>query len=270
MIPELLRMQCSMMGAWGKATPSGGLVQLRTLDFGEGPFANRNILVVHHPTDSPHAFASLSWPGFVGVVTGFSEKLGQSEKVDDVTGGKRPGGTYKGQSATYVIRDMLQFADTKEDAVKIAQSAHRTWSMWLGLGDYTSQKFTALLYDEAEALPLNDKTLPAKTSQKGFVSVAYVDKHAQPSSHPEMPDLVTKHYGNLTMENVVQQFPRLMRSGDVHVTVYDYVGGRTFLSSGSTDESGAFTRLACDAPFLSFENDKLWSEPRPSMTSALV
>jgi len=52
MLPELIRMQCSMLGAWGKATPDGGLTQLRTLDFGGGPFANRNILNVHHPTES--------------------------------------------------------------------------------------------------------------------------------------------------------------------------------------------------------------------------
>mgnify|MGYP004054821373 CR=1 FL=1 len=49
MLPELVQMQCSMMGAWGAATPTGHLTQLRTLDFGEGPFANASVLVVHHP-----------------------------------------------------------------------------------------------------------------------------------------------------------------------------------------------------------------------------
>ena len=40
MLPELVQMQCSMMGAWGAATKgaagaaSGALVQLRSLDFG--------------------------------------------------------------------------------------------------------------------------------------------------------------------------------------------------------------------------------------------
>ena len=49
LLPELIQMQCSMMGAWGAATPTGHLTQLRTLDFGEGPFANASVLVVHHP-----------------------------------------------------------------------------------------------------------------------------------------------------------------------------------------------------------------------------
>ena len=52
---------------------------MRTLDFGGGPFANNTIMTVHHPTDSDIAFASVSFPGFVGAVTSFSEKLSQSE-----------------------------------------------------------------------------------------------------------------------------------------------------------------------------------------------
>ena len=92
MLPELVQMQCSMMGAWGAATPNGKLTQLRTLDFGGGPFADRSMLVVHHPTDTSIPFAALSFPAFTGIVTGFSKNLAQSEKVDDVSGGNRPKG----------------------------------------------------------------------------------------------------------------------------------------------------------------------------------
>ena len=39
-------------GAWGKATASsghpGGLLQLRALDFGNGPFANYSVMQVHY------------------------------------------------------------------------------------------------------------------------------------------------------------------------------------------------------------------------------
>ena len=60
--------------------------------------------------------------------------------MDDVTGGKRPKGTYQGQAVSMVIRDILQFSTTKEEAVAIAQKAKRTWSVWLGIGDYKSQQ----------------------------------------------------------------------------------------------------------------------------------
>ena len=179
MLPELIRMQCSMMGAWGAATDDGHLVQLRTLDFGTGPFANNSLLVVHHP-DSAFPFASLSFPAFLGAVSGFSEHISFSQKVDDVTGGPRPKGTYKGQAVAMVIRDILQFSTSKEDAVKIAQNAKRTWSVWMGVGDYTSDEFLVMLYDEDAASPYDDQTLPLLTNQTEFKDVAYIDKHPQP------------------------------------------------------------------------------------------
>jgi len=265
MLPELIRMQCSMMGAWGDATPSGSLVQLRTLDFGTGPFANQTFLVVNHPPAPAPAFAVFSFPAFVGAVTGFSQKVGLSEKVDDVTGGLRPIGTYKGQAVTSVIRDILEFASSKEEAVNIAIKASRTWSVWLGFGDFASQKFLAVTYEEKAVIPFDDVTLPFVTNQMGFPHVVYIDKHPQPSTHPDMPALVEKYYGNMSAVNIVQNFPRLMQSGDVHVAAYDFGAKKAFLARGVNDATGDFTRLACDSPFLEFDMEDLWAEALPTV-----
>jgi len=265
MLPELIRMQCSMMGAFGKATGDGKLIQLRTLDFGEGPFANATFLSISHPPEGDgFAFASVSFPGFVGAVTGFSEKIGQCEKVDDVTGGKRPRGTYDGQAVSMVIRDMLQLASSKEDAIAIAERAKRTWSVWLGIGDQSSQAFNAILYDKAEALALNDTSLPPLTNQTYFPDVVYIDKHPQPSPHTTMPSLVKRFYGTMTSVSVAQNFPRLMQSGDVHVALYDMGAGRAYISRGTTFANGSFLRNAYEAPFLAFDMEALWTEQRKS------
>ena len=267
MLPELIRMQCSMMGAWGKATDNGHLTQLRTLDFGPGPFANNSILVVHHP-DSTFSFASLSFPAFLGAVSGFSEHISFSQKVDDVTNSSRPKGTYKGQAVSMVIRDILQFSTSKEDSVHIAQKAKRTWSVWMGVGDYTSDQFLVMLYDEDAASPYNDQTLPLLTNQTGFTDVAYIDKHPQPSPHVLMPQLVNQSYGHINSTMMAQNFPRLMQSGDVHVLAYDFAAKKALISTGINNSTGGYIRLACDSPFLSFDMEKLWSEKRPSLNAA--
>jgi len=182
-----------------------------------------------------------------------------------VTGGPRPHGTYRGKTATVVIRDILQFARSKEDAVAMAQASKRTWSMWLGFGDYTSQEFVAMLYDEASANAYNDTTLPKLTNQTEIPHVAYIDKHPQPSTHTDMPALVHQYYGNLSAVNVAQNLPRLMETGDVHISVYDFGNNQTMIASGLTDQFGNFTRKACFAPFIRFDNDALWSHPPPSL-----
>jgi hypothetical protein len=86
MLPELIRMTCTMLGAWDQASASGNLLQLRALDFGSGPFANYTTLAVHRPGDGARSFASVSFPGLVGIITGISEGgIGLSEKVWEVT-----------------------------------------------------------------------------------------------------------------------------------------------------------------------------------------
>lgn len=96
LLPELIQMSCSIVGATGKATPSGGLNQLRALDFGSGPFANYSVVTVYHP-DEGNDFASVGFAGFSNLVTGISEYIGLSEKVHmvyDNGTGLEPG-TYK-------------------------------------------------------------------------------------------------------------------------------------------------------------------------------
>jgi len=200
----------------------------------------------------------------VGVVTGFSETISLSEKVDDVTNSHRPVGSYSGEAVSFVLRDILQFSSSKEDAIQIAQGAKRTWSVWLGFGDYASQRFNAVLYDQEAAIPYDDHTLPKRTNQTEFDGVAYIDKHPQPSAHPVFPGLIRQFYGNLTAEIVATNIPRLMQSGDVHIAVTDFVKRRGFVATGTTDgPAGNFTRFAYEAPFLQFDLPKLWAEPAP-------
>ena len=73
MLPELIRMQCSMMGV-GEEHGGGETLQLRTLDFGGGPFGNHTMFAVSHPRNSGNAFATVGF-AFVGAVTGFSEHM---------------------------------------------------------------------------------------------------------------------------------------------------------------------------------------------------
>jgi len=96
---------------------------LRALDFGSGPFANYTVLTVHRDTtvttETPQAFVSVSFPGFVGVITGVSQRgIGVSEKVwmtyNDAKKQSTDGlkqlqpGSYHGEPDVFVLRDILQ------------------------------------------------------------------------------------------------------------------------------------------------------------------
>ena len=105
MIPELVQMTCSMMGAWGNATAngtdedgnaiSGGLLQMRTLDWEDkGPFQKYMTVTVYHPEEgNGHAFAMFGFPAFIAALTGYSDAdVGISEKAwlkTDADGAKK-------------------------------------------------------------------------------------------------------------------------------------------------------------------------------------
>jgi hypothetical protein len=181
-IPDLVRMACSMMGAWGGATAKGDLIQYRTLDFGGGPFANVTFLHVAHPTDSDFPFATFTFPGFAGAVTGFTKNIALSEIGYCLPGDKQVPGTYNGEGDGFVIRDILQLAHSSKEAVEIAHQKKRTWAIFLGFGDYNTQDFDLIVYDKAEVRSLDPQTTPDITGQKVIENVAYIDKHCQPST----------------------------------------------------------------------------------------
>jgi hypothetical protein len=76
-------MACSEVGAWGEGSETGKLVQLRALDFGGGPFDNYTVVAVYRSEEKgSRAFVSITFPAFVGVITGVAQDgIGISEKV---------------------------------------------------------------------------------------------------------------------------------------------------------------------------------------------
>ena len=67
---------------------------------------------------------------------------------------------------------MVEFARTKEEAHAIAAAATRTWGVWLGVGDVTSQRFLAIEYMRASAHTYNASTLPALTGSPPLSSAS--------------------------------------------------------------------------------------------------
>ena len=260
LLPELIRMTCTMLGAWGKATPNGGLMQLRALDFGAGPFANYSVLSVYHPADG-HAFASLGFPGMVGAVTGWSAQIGMSEKVwetYDGTGVQK--GHYDGEPVVGVIRDMLQFSASKAEAEAFARSITRTWAVFLGVGDAAAGRFDALGYREAELEVFTPANISTVTHMPVLDDLVYIDKHPQPShDNTTMPSLMTRFYGNLTAANIIASAAQ-MQTGDLHNTLYDFAAKKAWLSLGVIDVKGDYTTPAWGRPYLEFGFDDLFSE----------
>lgn len=269
MLPELIRMACTAFGAWGPASATGKLVQVRALDFGSGPFGNYTVLQVHRPTDA-RAFASVSFPGMVGVVTGVAQDgIGLSEKVW-MTYDKRSlqPGSYDGEPDVFVMRDVLEHSKTRAEAEAYMEAASRTWGIWLGIGDFETQVMDIVGYQQASSIPYTDVTMPSQTEMPYMENLIYVDKHPQPSHDGEngtLPVSLGDFYGDMSVENarVVVQYHQ---TGDAHIAMYDYGASRLMFSIGRINENGEYGPVGGDLSqwkaynraYLSYDMNDLW------------
>jgi hypothetical protein len=278
MLPELIKMSCTMFGAWGNTTTDGKLVQLRALDFGSGPFANYSVLTVYHPSEG-NAFASIGFPGLVGLITGLSTKISLSEKVWETydTPDLQPG-TYKGETLTFVMREMVQFANTKEEATAVALAASRTWAVFLGVGDESSQQFDILGYREKDVQVFGSANMTKVTNQTSLKELVFIDRHPQPTHDPKMLvnalQLQVNHRDKserISGRSTVQMPRHIGPTGDVHIAIYDWSSRNLFVSVGkvnaageygpahSTEKNSSGEFMACNRSFLEFGYDSLWN-----------
>ena len=271
MLPELIRMACTAYGAWGKANGNRGgtLTQLRALDFGAGPFANYTVITTHRE-EGKRAFAAVGFPGFVGVVTGIAQDgIGVSEKVW-MTYDKpslKPG-SYDGNPDIFVLRDILQNSKNRVEAEAYLQQVTRTWGMFVGVGDFETQTFDLVGYQQASAVVYTDVTMPSVTGMPYLESVAYVDKHPQPSGEGPtgtLPTFLTDFYGDITMENT-RIAVRYHQTGDVHIASYDFGNKQMIVSIGRINEDGQYGPVggnldswkAYNRPYVQFDLEELW------------
>jgi len=261
MLPELIQAQCSIIGAWGKAVrgADGKLYQVRALDWNtEGPFQKSPLLLVYHPlSNNGHDFTILTWSGFVGALTGFSSApVGICEKVWYAYDGFK---SRDGIPFTLLLRNILQYDRTVTDALNRIIAAHRTCSIFIGLGDGRT-RFNLVEYSYEQVAIFNDENYQTDNPVHiQFDDIVYVDKHVQPSHDPCLPSLLQQYYGNIDPPNVIQNITAVFQTGDMHIGIYDFNQNFMYVSNASPYVNGSAIP-AYDRQFIRFNMTALFAQ----------
>jgi len=116
-LQDLALVGCSSFAAWGNQTEDGKLIIGRNFDFYVGDeFAKNKIIAFVNP-DEGHKFMSVTWGGFIGVLSGMND---QGLTVT-INAGKSQFPLVAKTPISLVTREILQYASTIEEAVAIAK-----------------------------------------------------------------------------------------------------------------------------------------------------
>jgi len=159
--------QGSVIGAWGDSLlKGGGLVHARTIDIDmTHPIRDFPQITVYHPDDG-HNFISVGFTGFIGVFTGINdEKISISANTVQLPdssfhpSGDTTQGSRKGTPYVYLLRDIMQYNTTFDDAANTIKTAHRTVNLILGLADGNAVKVNTIQFSNEVANFMDDETL---------------------------------------------------------------------------------------------------------------
>jgi len=262
MLPELTKGACSMFGAWGNATLTSKLIQLRALDWDtDGPFKDYPALVVYHPSNG-NVFANLGFTGWIGSITGINEKrLSISEigvSFPDETFGKE---SRHGYPFPFVLRDILQFDNNVDAATYRLNNTHRTCDLILGAGSGPQTKFRSYEYSYSTLIAYDDTDMmPNATWHQRIDNIVYYGMDwLCPGYNEVLGTQLLTYYGNITAYNTMTDIVAKTQTGDLHIAIYDYSQDKVFISLHSKSYDTSPYLNAYDRPYLEFDLTSLFS-----------
>jgi hypothetical protein len=126
--PELFH--CSGFSMYGKATKDGHMFHGRVLDYLKGVGLEQNAVVMVYQPDYGNAWVNLGYAGFIGSVTAMNEK---GISIGEMGGGGY--GDWDGKPMAELMREVMEKANTLDDAVRIMRESPRTCHYYYVISD---------------------------------------------------------------------------------------------------------------------------------------
>lgn len=271
---ELTEGDCSLFGAWGAATAGGKTLAMRALDWDTDiPAVNQPSVTIYHPSSNStsggvggHPFANVGFLGWVGALTGQSSaKLSIHEigvSFPDNTFGKE---SFSGIPFVFLLRDILQFDNSWQQAVQRIQTANRTCDLILGVSDGAAGTARGIQYSASVAAVMDDTNLrPANNSWHPKINdVVYWGMDWDcPSYNAALAAGIRRNYGQLTPAVTIQNILPIVQTGDVHAAVYDLTGDQLYVSfiRPMNTSYPQYPRMAYDRQFSQLDLPSLFAE----------
>jgi isopenicillin-N N-acyltransferase like protein len=135
-LQNLALVGCTSFGTWGERSADSTMIIGRNFDFYVGDHFSENKIISFESPSEGYRFMSVTWGGFIGVVSGMNEKgltvTINAAKSDIPTGSATP--------VSLVSREILQYAKNISEALEIAKRRKMFVSESFLIGSSEDQK----------------------------------------------------------------------------------------------------------------------------------
>lgn len=217
-LPDVGETSCSALVACGSATRDGHVYQMRILDYGtELNLHKRPLITVYYPTrKGENTFINVGWIGFVGLVSGMNEK---GVAISEMGYGNPPGETLEGIPMPFLLKQVLRYANTSEEAAAIIQSARRNNSYAYWLGDPSGHAIGMLTSAaDCAVFRMNEHTIVEHGKYKipQYKDVIYAGHYNE-----KQGQVVERMQGTLDVASIQQMAREIAMKSNLHTVICD-------------------------------------------------
>jgi len=196
------RPHCINLVAYGPATTDGRLIHGRNLDFPAAGFAEKTAAVFMYRPEHGNAFLSVAWGGFIGAVTGMNEHGLTVTEISASNHRVSP----EGIPVMILLRMVLQYASSIEEAIEIIRSSPRTAGFNITLTDWRVPEAVCVEFDAEKVgirrarkslLVVSENSLTPRLAKQELWQCG-------PARHIRAHDLADQHYGRITPEIMIE------------------------------------------------------------------
>ncbi|MGF1558355.1 MAG: C45 family autoproteolytic acyltransferase/hydrolase [Flavobacteriaceae bacterium] len=200
-LQDLALVGCSSFAAWGDQTEDGKLIIGRNFDFYAGDEFSKNKIIAFVDPDEGHKFMSVTWGGFIGVLSGMND---QGLTVT-INAGKSDFPLLAKTPISLVTREILQYASTIEEAIAIAKKRQVFVSESIFVGSAKDKKAAII-----EVSPKNFGVYEVDNSSQ-LICSNHFQSAAYTNDRKNQKHILESHskYRYERMEELLQQNPKL-------------------------------------------------------------
>jgi hypothetical protein len=243
--------QCSALMVEGSRSATGGVLFGRNLDYPSMGYIHEHTLVTVYRPTGKHAFASVGFPGIVGVLSGMND-AGLCVAVLEVYDAKQGEPHFNPKGIPYALcnRRLLEECSTIAEAKKLLESLPRTSLLNLAVADRTS---TAVLEVTPKQVVLRPSVRGVCTCTNHFCSAEVKpEKAADLFNSDERLDILDKARsakGKLGVEDV-HKYLHAVNQGELtlQTMIFEPANLQLHLAFGERPSSGGKLRTIDLAP----------------------